>query len=414
MAPKKEEDDDDVSSVEIDDDEAEGEEEDEVALNDLGNADVVTKYRTAGDIANKVLAAVLEAVKPGKTALEICALGDAAIEEATSKIYNTKKGGKKVEKGIAFPTCISVNHIVGHYSPLTTENKVVLAEGDLVKVDLGVHVDGYVAVVAHTIACAEAAEPAPVTGRAADVLLAAWTASELAQRMLKEGTPNSEVTKMFEAVAEAYDIKQVEGVLSHAMKRHVIDDEKTILCKTNKEDNQEVDKHTIEKNDVWSIDVLFSTGSGTPQMSEERTTVFKRKVEQKYSLKMKASRQFFSEVNSRFPTMPFCLRAGDERAWRMGVVECVKHNLFVEYPVLVEKPKDCIAHFKFTAMLLPSGKTVRITSPPVPKPNAVSDKGLKDEKLLELLAQEIEVGKKKSKPKKKKKAGEGGGEVEVS
>lgn len=43
------------------------------------------------------------------------------------------------------------------------------------------------------------------------------------------------------------------------------------------------------------------------------------------------------QVNQRFPTMPFTLRAGDERNWRMGVVECVKHALFTEYPVLFDK-----------------------------------------------------------------------------
>lgn len=408
MAPKKEEeDDDDVSDI-VDD---EPEEEDEEALNDLANADVVTKYRTAGDIANKVLALVCAEVKPGKLAVDICKVGDAAVEEAVSKIYNNKKEGKKIEKGMAFPTCISVNNIVGHYSPLTSENKVTLAEGDLVKVDLGVHVDGYVAVAAHTLLCTAAAEPETLTGRKADVMLAGWTAAELAQRMLKDGAKNSEITKMFNDVADAYDVRCCEGVLSHQMKRHVIDAEKTILCKSKAEDNQVVDEHTITKNDVWSLDVLFSTGEGRPRMSEERTTVFKRKVEQKYSLKMKASRQFFSEVNQKFPTMPFTLRAGDERTWRMGVVECVKHNLFVEYPVLVEKEGDFVAHFKFTAMLLPSGKTARITSGPTGKPNATSDKALKDEALLELLAQEAEVKKKKSKPKKK---GGGGDKVEVS
>ena len=63
---------------------------------------------------------------------------------------NKKTEGKKIEKGSAFPTCISVNNCVGHYSPLPAEDKIVIAEGDLVKIDLGVHVDGYVAVVAHT------------------------------------------------------------------------------------------------------------------------------------------------------------------------------------------------------------------------------------------------------------------------
>ena len=72
---------------------------------------------------------------------------------------------------------------------------------------------------------------------------------------------------------------------------------------------------------------------------------------------MKASRAFFSEVNTRFPTMPFTLRAGDEKAWRMGVVECVKHDLFIEYPVLYEKPEEFVAQYKFTGERQTRGTT---------------------------------------------------------
>ncbi|EOD33478.1 hypothetical protein EMIHUDRAFT_111758 [Emiliania huxleyi CCMP1516] len=157
----KEEEDDDVSSVDIDGSEdEETKEEDEEAMNDLSNADIVTKYRCAGDIANSVLTAIIEAIKPGVKAVELCKRGDDLVEEATSKVYNVKKGGKKVEKGSAFPTCISVNHCCGHYSPLTSEDDVTLVEGDVVKIDLGVHVDGYIGVVAHTHVCtADAAAP---------------------------------------------------------------------------------------------------------------------------------------------------------------------------------------------------------------------------------------------------------------
>jgi methionine aminopeptidase len=56
---------------------------------------------------------------------------------------------KKTEKGIAFPTCVSVNEVSGHNSPL--EDDQVLKEGDLVKVDLGVHIDGYVGMGAHSV-----------------------------------------------------------------------------------------------------------------------------------------------------------------------------------------------------------------------------------------------------------------------
>jgi len=103
--------------------------------------------------------------------------------------------------------------------------------------------------------------------------------------------------------------------------------------------------------------------------------------------------------------MPFTLRAGDERAWRMGVVECVKHDLFIEYPVLYEKPEEFVAQYKFTALLLPSGNVSRITGAPG-APNATSELKVEDEALVELLAPSTEK-KKKNNKKKKKGGGDG-------
>jgi methionine aminopeptidase len=48
-----------------------------------------------------------------------------------AKVYNSKKS-KVTEKGIAFPTCISVNAICGHFSPLKDESRK-LEDGDVVK-----------------------------------------------------------------------------------------------------------------------------------------------------------------------------------------------------------------------------------------------------------------------------------------
>ena len=149
MAPKKEEEDDDDISDIVSDEGAEEENEEE--SNDLNKADIVTKYRCAGDIANAVMAQVLAAIKPGAKCVELCALGDSLVEEATAKIYNKKaEGGKKVEKGSAFPTCISVNHCVGHYSPLVSEDKVVLEEG----ARYGIEGRG----ILRTLPCADVAE----------------------------------------------------------------------------------------------------------------------------------------------------------------------------------------------------------------------------------------------------------------
>ena len=75
-----------------------------------------------------------------------------ALELAASKAADATSPPAVDPAGIAFPTCISPNHCVGHYSPLVSEDDVEIKEGDIVKIDMGVHVDGYIAVVAHTLA----------------------------------------------------------------------------------------------------------------------------------------------------------------------------------------------------------------------------------------------------------------------
>ena len=88
--------------------------------------------------------------------------------------------------GIAFPTSISVNNCVCHFSPLKSDQDYILKEGDLVKIDLGVHVDGFIANVAHT-SVVDVAQGTQVTGRKADVIKAAHLCAEAALRLVKPG-----------------------------------------------------------------------------------------------------------------------------------------------------------------------------------------------------------------------------------
>lgn len=109
---------------------------------------VVTKYKTAGEIVNRTLAKVAEMCKAGAVVLDICEAGDKMLLEETAGIY---KKDKDLRKGIAFPTCICVNNCICHFSPLKSESPVVLKDGDVVKIDMGAHIDGFIAVVAHTL-----------------------------------------------------------------------------------------------------------------------------------------------------------------------------------------------------------------------------------------------------------------------
>ena len=87
--------------------------------------------------------------------------------------------------GIAFPCCISVNNTICHFSPLQSEPDYSLLDGDMVKLDMGAHIDGFIAVVAHTVVISD--EKTKITGRKADTILAAHLASEAALRLVKPG-----------------------------------------------------------------------------------------------------------------------------------------------------------------------------------------------------------------------------------
>ena len=98
---------------------------------------MVTKYKIAADCVNAATRAVLEKCVAGAKIVDACAAGDASIERETGKYYNKKdKDGNKVEKGVAFPTCVSVNNCVCHNSPGAGDEKT-FQDGDAVKIDLG-------------------------------------------------------------------------------------------------------------------------------------------------------------------------------------------------------------------------------------------------------------------------------------
>ena len=65
------------------------------------------------------------------------------------KVFSNKKS-KKLERGISFPCCLSVNEICGHVSPLP-DDSFKLANEQCVKIELGCHIDGFAAAAAHTI-----------------------------------------------------------------------------------------------------------------------------------------------------------------------------------------------------------------------------------------------------------------------
>lgn len=121
------------------------------------------KYKDASKIAVKVLGVLVAKAVDGAVVLDLCRLGDELMLKELSLVHNKKK----TEKGIAFPTCVSINEQCGNNSVM--DNTLVLKKGDMVKIDLGVHIDGYVGQNCHTIVVG-----GEVTDKKADLIKAGW------------------------------------------------------------------------------------------------------------------------------------------------------------------------------------------------------------------------------------------------
>jgi methionine aminopeptidase len=87
---------------------------------------VLGKYARAAEVANTVMLQLVARCVPGSSVMELCQLGDAGILELMAA-HGDRFGD--VEQGIALPTAITLNHMVGFHVETAPRT---LAPGDLV------------------------------------------------------------------------------------------------------------------------------------------------------------------------------------------------------------------------------------------------------------------------------------------
>ncbi|KAF9520917.1 hypothetical protein BS47DRAFT_1286724 [Hydnum rufescens UP504] len=375
------------------------------------SADDLTKYKVAGDIVHSAIKRLVELSVEGAKVFDLCVEGDKLIEQGTGLVYNKAVKGVKISKGLAFPTSISVNNVVSHFSPLPSDalSSLTLSKDDVVKIHVGAHIDGFASVSAETLVVG-ASEENPVTGPRADALKAAWTAAEVAQRLIKAGEKNWTVTDAVNKVATAFGTKPIEGMLSCEQSKNVIDGKKRIILNPSEGSRSGVDTATFAEGDVWGMDILITSGPEgrvrAIQAPDSRTSIYQKASDITYQLKMKTSRAVFSEIQKKAGAFPFNVRnLEDEKRSRVGVQEAEQHGLLKPYEVQVTPAGTFVAAFHFTIALLPAGPLL-ISQPPIwYKPEKVkAEKELEDPELKELLTKKLREPKKKN---KKKTAGEG-------
>lgn len=359
------------------------EEEEDTTIN---NSDVVMRYKKAAAWCNETLQLLIEATKPGALVYDLCVLGDATIEKKLKTMF------KGTEKSIAFPTSISLNNCVCHNSPSAAdENPQKIALGDVVHYDLGIQIDGYCAQVAHTIQVTESGELGE-DEVAAKVITAAYNIMKTAMRKMRPGSTNYDVTNIIEKAAAHYGVTPAEGVLSHMIKRFIIDSARCIPQK--KSADHAVHEYDLNKAQVWCLDVVMSSGKGKLKEKDLRPSIFKMSLDNKYAMKMDSSKELEKEIDEKFSTFPFAIRNLTTKKARLGLNEMLKHDRIVPCPVLYEREGEVVGHFKMT-ILINNKKVEPITGIPMQKGPVLHP--YTDELLLETSKLPLSLEKKKEK-----------------
>ncbi|KAJ5722308.1 hypothetical protein N7488_000343 [Penicillium malachiteum] len=389
----------------------------------LNNPDTLTKYKTAAAISHKVLEAVTALCLEGEKIVEICEKGDQLLDEEIAKVYK----GKKILKGISHPTTVSPSSYVTPYTPLKTdaaEAETVLKAGELVKIQLGAQIDGF-----GTIVCDMAVVPKKdaakevITGREADLIVATHYANELLLRLMvpqgllaqgtdeekakataKKAPTQSQISDLLEKVAKAYDCKVIENTTSWMFDRNEIEGTKKIILTPG---NGVRGEGVPEVGEVWGVEVGLSLGSGKVKNLDHRATLHRRTTTT-YILKRPSSRQTLSEVVKKFGTFPFSLRQlEDEKAAKVGVVECVRGGVLRQYEPAGETDGSAVSRLLTTIAITKNGITKLAAPNAVDLEQVKSDKKIEDEEILKILEQPLarSTGNKKNKSKKKKTTG---------
>lgn len=174
------------------------------------------------------------------------------------------------------PTCISVNNVACHFSPLKSQEPVVLKDGQVVKIDLGAHVDGFIAHAAHTVVVGASKvrfatliyinfQDNKVTGKKADVILGAYYALEAALRQIHPSKEKNskEVSDVIGNVTKAYGVIPVENMISNQYEKYRITGDKQIIQNPVEDTKKKMEVHKFENYEVYGVDILVTTGDGT-------------------------------------------------------------------------------------------------------------------------------------------------------
>ncbi|MFM8659614.1 MAG: type II methionyl aminopeptidase [Candidatus Nitrosotenuis sp.] len=278
-------------------------------------------YIKAGKIASEVRELARNKDWVGKTLYEIC-------ETVESEI--TSRGGK-----CAFPVNTSLNEIAAHYTAEPNDPKV-LTSSDLIKIDLGVQINGYIADTAVSVSY----DP-----ESAILVETAEAALKAAMAMVKEGTKSSDIGKTIQKTITQYNLKPIGNLSGHSLEQYTIHAGKSIP------NMWSIGSFSLSSKEAYACEPFVTTAKGLGFVRDGKTKNIFGLVSRKKT-KNENANKLADFIWENFNTLPFALRwitkTQDEKESRILLEELIKNKIVRAYPVLNEAAGQRVAQAEHT------------------------------------------------------------------
>ncbi|MBA2267938.1 MAG: type II methionyl aminopeptidase [Nitrosopumilus sp.] len=283
-------------------------------------------YIRAGQISAQVRENARKKNHVGRTLYEICDSIESEINE---------RGGKP-----AFPVNISLNEIAAHYTA-EPDDQIVIKDTDVIKIDLGVHIDGYVADTAVTIT---------YDSKYDQLIKIAELSLYEATKIAKCATKSSEIGKTIENAITYNGLKPIQNLSGHSLEQYVIHAGKSIPnIKTYGP------SFSLMPNQAYAIEPFVTTKDGLGIVYEGKIRNIFSLVSRKPT-KNKDTDEFIIYLWNRFKTLPFAVRwlVNDfaESKAREMLEYLIKKKNIRSYPILVEGNNKVVSQAEHTVFIL--------------------------------------------------------------
>lgn len=284
------------------------------------DAEQYEKNRTAGEVLAQVRNEAADRVEVGASHLEIAEWAEERIREL---------GGEP-----AFPVNISIDEEAAHATP-GVDDTTTFGE-DMVNLDIGVHVDGWLADTAVTVDLSGNAELAEASEAALDAAL----------DVVEAGVETGEVGAVIEEIIDGYGFNPVVNLTGHGLGHW---QQHTPPNIPNRAVDQSIE---LEVGDVVAIEPFATDGGGKVREGSEEE-IFA--LESEGSVRNRAARQALNQVTEEFKTLPFATRWLDVRRAEMALRRLKQGDILHGYPVLKEEAGCLVSQKEHTIIVTENG-----------------------------------------------------------